>query len=104
MVVDSSAGGAIPLVLDGASWWVTDHVSPGGDEREIRIMHERNGSPVVAGRFPNPYGTPFRAAALSASKIVLSGARLEDSAVEGVVTLLLHFDIQCIAGGGRATL
>lgn len=95
MVIDSSAQHATVLTLDDVSWWVTDHEPMGGGEKEIRFVRDQNGSPVLVGKLPNPYSTPFRAVALSRSTVVSSGALIEPPSRGGVVTLLLRFEVQC---------
>jgi len=94
-VVDSSVYHGEALVLDGDSWWVTDHISPSGANSEIRFVRDAGVRPLLVNWFPNPYATRFRAITVSPDTIVVTGAFNDTASKAGVVTLLLLFQVTC---------
>lgn len=74
--------------------WITDHLLSGDYRRDIHVVRESGGAVSTLGSFLNPYFTPFTAAVLPSTQILLTGGLL-DRAQQVGVTMLLRLRVQC---------
>lgn len=84
-----------PITLpDGQRLWLTDHVLPGGGEREIRFVRYSGPAAALIGQISNPFRTSFTTAATSPADVLIAGGWIDQRQGFGV-SLLLRVRVRC---------